>query len=443
MALIHPRSDLFPFQRDKLVPLLVGRRRTAAFVRMGLGKTVSALTALVDLGAPRTLVIAPLRVAARVWPAEAAAWEHTRGLRVNVLAGCDPRQRLVRLGHRSDVDVVNYELLAWLCDQVDLEARYGAVVFDELSRMRHPGARWFRRVRTRTMAIPVRFGLTGTPVGNHYAGLWGEMFAVAGEEPLGPSKALYLAQYFTAYPVGEHAKVWALNHGCDELINERIRPWAFSLDPADAPPLPPVVVNQVHVSLPRHVRDLSARLARELRVRLASGEDLVALSSGTLAQKVRQLAGGAVYLDGARWERVHDEKLDALAEVVDGAQGRPLLVFYWYRHELERILARFPQARALDADAWNRGEIEVMVVHPASAGHGLNLQFGGSDIAWYTLPWPYELFVQGCARLARPGQRERSVVANVLLAGETDLAVLQFLRERAEAEARLSAAVRL
>jgi hypothetical protein len=338
------------------------------------------------------------------------------------------------------VDVINYELFVWLCDTVDLEKRYGAIVFDELSRMKTPGARWFKRMRTRSSKIPIRFGLTGTPVGNHYVDLWGEMYAVGGEAPLGPSKALYCAQYFTAIPVNEYgAKIWSLNHGCADLINARVKPWAFSLDPADAPPLPPVQVNEIYVPLPAGVRKLGNDLAREMRAELASGRELVAVMAGARAAKMRQLASGAVYLEDGRWEEVHSAKMDALEEIIEEQQGRPLLVFYWFRHELERMQARFPQLRTLthgNIEEWNTGKIEVLAVHPASAGHGLNLQFGGSDVVWYSLPW-WELFTQGNGRLARPGQKDPFVMAHVLLAGDGDVAILQHLRECEAAERRL------
>jgi hypothetical protein len=204
-----------------------------------------------------------------------------------------------------------------------------------------------------------------------------------------------------------------------------------------------VQVNPIYVPLPKKVKDISNDLARDLRAELASGKELVAILAGTRAAKVRQMAGGAVYLEDGSWERVHDEKLDALGEIIDEQQGRPIMVFYWYRHELERIKQRFPQARELtDIKEWNAGNIEVLLVHPASAGHGLNLQHGGSDVVWFTLPW-WELFTQGNGRLARPGQREKTVMAHVLLAGETDLAIFQDLKAQEQAEAKLIETVRI
>lgn len=443
---LRPRSSLFKYQAEKAVPRMVEGRQVAAFVPVGLGKTISAATALVDLGMPKTLVVAPARVARRVWWEELRQWEHTKDVRVTNLVGT-PEQRIIRLSHHSEIEVVSYENFAWLSDTVELNSRYGAVVFDELDKMKTPGSTRFKRMRMRSMGIPIRFGLTGTPVGNHYRNLWGEMFAVAGEKPLGPSKVLYDMQYFTAYEIDEYVKGWSINYGAAQLIHERIKPWAFSLDASDAPPMPEVRFNPIHVDLPKSVRDLSDELARELRVQLASGADLIALSSSTRATKVRQMAGGAVYLADGSWEDIHSEKLDALGDIIEELQGEPVLVFYWFKHERERLLKRFPQAREIsekNIEAWNKREIEVMLAHPASAGHGLNLQFGGHNIVWYTLPWSWIFFSQSNGRLPRPGQSSPFVISHVLLAGDGDLAVYEFLlQEAAQAQRDVMEAVRI
>lgn len=437
---MRQRSDLFGYQQNMISRMLVWPQ-TAAFVQMGLGKTIGTLTALLDRGMPRTLVVAPARVAELdVWGQEARRWGHTAGLHVRRIVG-DPKTRRWKLADVStDIDVISYNNFAWLCDEVDLGQRYGAIVFDELSKMKTPGATWFKRMRTRTPRIPIRYGLTGTPVGNHLIDVWGEMYAVALDEPLGPSKVQYAMQYFTAIPVNEHARMWVPNYGAEELIFKRIRPWCFSLNPGDAPPLPGVVPNPISVELPAEVRRLGDELTHELRARLASGEDLVAISSGTRAQKFRQLAGGAVYLDEERWEEVHGAKLAALGEVLDELQGQPVLIGYWYRHERERILREFPQVRelnALNVELWNQGKVEAMLIHPASAGHGINLQGGGHNITWFTVPWSWEMYSQTCARLARHGQRSRFVMSHVLCAGAADVAVLQALHEKKWTDQRL------
>jgi hypothetical protein len=435
---------MFGYQNG-MVDTIVESEQIAAFVNMGLGKTISTLTALLEMDAFPALVVAPARVARNVWRQEAAKWEHTKHLEVVRLTG-DAKSRLADLQTPAHIFVISYENLIWLMENYDM-GQFKAIVWDELSKMKHPGARRFKLMRNRMMDIPIRIGLTGTPVGNHLIDLWGEMFTVAGEKPLGPSKVQFAMQYFTAIPVGEHAKMYLPQAGAQEMIFERIKPWCFSLDPSDAPKLPPVVVNEIELELPKKARDLSAELARELRVELDSGAELLALSSGTVAQKVRQMASGAVYTDlEGRWEEIHTAKLDALEDVLDELQGEPVLCFYWYKHERERILKRFPQARELSdftLDAWNKRKVELMIAHPASAGHGLNLQGGGHNVVWFTLPWSLELWQQSNGRLARHGQASQSVMAHVLLAGDTDDAVLSVLRSKDQMQQALLDHVRI
>jgi superfamily II DNA or RNA helicase len=445
---VRPRSALYPHQVTA-AEKITSTGQVGAFLSVGEGKTASALTALLDLRVEHTLVVAPaLVVEADVWGREARAWDHLRSRVVVPIEGGPAQRKIILDSSGADIEVVSYNLFTWLCDHVDLEERYGAIVFDELSRMKSPGATWFKRMRTRTPKIPIRIGLTGNPKGNHLADLWGEMFAVAGEKPLGPSKVQFMMQYFTAYPVAEHVAVYTPIFGAADIIHEKIKPWAFTMDRGSATGIPPVRMNPIHVELPTAIRDLSEQLASELRVKLASGTDLIALSSSSRAAKVRQLAGGAVYTDdlAERWEPVHEAKLDALQEIVEEQQGEPLLIFYWYRHELERILKRFPNARTVSKEsleAWDRGEVEQLVAHPASAGYGLNLQHGGFNTVWFTLPWSWEMFSQGNGRQARPGQKHPWVNAHILLAGETDRAVLQVLKEKEEAEKMLLKAVTL
>jgi hypothetical protein len=447
---LRPRSSLFGFQAEKFVPALVEKKQAAAFVPTGLGKTGSTLTALVDLGMPRTLVVVPARVAEmRVWTKEAASWEHTQGVRVITLDG-SPKRRVEYLDLPADVNVISYNLFEWLCDHfyMEMEKRYGAIVFDELSMLKHAGSTRFKRVRTRTEGIDIRFGLTASPRGNHLRDIWAEMYAVAGEKPLGPSKVQFDMQYFTAYEIAEHVKGWAVNFGAEEMIFERIKPWAFSLDPADAPKWE-LRLNPIHIPLPKDVEKLSEDLSRDLKVQLASGTELVALMAGTRAAKIRQMTSGFVYTDPVlhTWERIHDHKLDALEELVEGLQGEPAMLGYWYKPEREMILERFPQARELkskeDEEAWNRGEIELLLTHPASVGHGLNLQFGGHNLVWYSIPPSWELWQQLNGRLSRPGQISPFCMAHVLLAGATDLAAFMHLKEKGEGQDRLVRAVEI
>lgn len=442
---LRPRSALYDYQSDKAIPRIVATPGVAAFMGVGTGKTISTLTSLVDRGMPKTLTVAPAKVARRVWHDEAAAWEHTAGVRLNHLGGT-PEQRRLRLHHTADMDTISYELFPWLCEEVDLNKRYGAIVFDEVQKLKTAGATRFKRVRTRTTEIPIRIALTGKPVGNHYADLWGEMYCADQGASLGTSKVLYMMQYFTAYEVAENVKAWSINYGAAGLIHEKIKDRSFSLDPAIGDKWP-IRYNLINVDLPKRVHELSEELARELHVKLDSGTDLLALSSSARSMKMRQMVGGAVYTDVDVWEEVHPAKLDALEDLIDELQGEPLLTGYWYKHELARILKRFPHARQIrtrqDEDDWNAGKIEVALIHPAGAGEGLNLQFGGNNFCWYTMPWSWNFFAQTQGRLPRPGQKSDHVMVHCLMGGGVDEAVLGYIREQEKNDRDTLEAVRI
>lgn len=431
---------------------MVTAKELACFLEPGLGKTGLTLTALHDLGRPRTLVLAPARVAREVWHAEAAQWEHLRGLRVVPAVEQGVRKHLHAsvLCKTNTVVVAAYENLPFLLDAFDLEKHFQAIVFDELSKMKSPGATRFRKLRSVLPKIPIRLGLTGTPVGNHLIDIWGEMYCIAGAKPLGPSVTEFQYRYFRPKARKGHIVLsWETLPGSEAEIHKRIKPYAFTLRPTDAPKLPELRVNEIRVPLPARVAEMSRELAQELSTQLASGKDLTAFSGVVANMKVRQMAGGAVYLDPPTVlgepppkhrgvEHVHDEKLEALAELADELQGQPMLVFYWFKHERDRLLKRFKQAVSIDEkDAiarWNRGEIEMLLLHPASAGHGLNLQHGGHNIAWFTLPYSLEMWKQGNGRAVRHGQKSPWVSAHVLLAGRADEVVLSALHRKRDVE---------
>jgi hypothetical protein len=442
------RSDLYRYQAEKVIPAMVERDHLAVFLNMGMGKTVCSETALLDRGMPRTVLFAPARVVELdVWGRETQDWDHLKGLRVNPIVG-SAAQRKKLLAQPADIDVVSYHNLHWLVDQVDCpEKRWGAVGFDELTNMKHPGARWFRYMRNRMMDIPIRFGLTGIPRENHLRDLWGQMYAVAGDAPLGGSKVGYDMTYFTAYPISEHVKGWSVNHGSEELIFNRIKPWCYHIDPADAPRWE-VRPNRIEVQLPNDIRRMTDELANELETHLQSGTELIALSAGSRMMKIRQLVGGAVYTDpsATAWEEVGTHKLDALEEALDSLQGEPALIVYWYRHEAERIKARFPGIASITdpgaIDLWNARKLDGMLLHPASAGYGLNLQKGGHNLIWYTIPFSYGMWSQTNARLARPGQLSPFVMAHVLEAGSVDAAVFAQLVGKQSGHYRMMDSIR-
>lgn len=438
--------------------------RLAVLLEPGYGKTVVALTALADLGALPALVVAPAQVARRTWQVEAAEWEHLRDLVVEPIVG-DPERRVQLLRGANHVEVVSYENLLWLTDCVDVERRYRAIVFDELSKMKSAGSRRFRRGadrRSRAARVPVRLGLTGTPVGNHLLDLWGELYTVAGPLALGPTFSGYQQQYFQpgAYVNGrpvswvlqgmvQRGKAWthtSRSRDVEREVHRRAAPWCYALPPQPEVRVPPVRVNPIRVEMPEAALRATAELRRQLVTYLDDGLEVEALSAGARAIKLRQIAGGAVYGEGREWGPIHDAKLDALDDLLDELQGEPLLLFYWFRHERDRIAQRLGRRGAVFAaapdsprwmEAWCGRELEVLLAHPQSAGHGLNLQSGGHNVGWYTIPWSRELLKQGCGRLARTGQRAPWVTSHVFLCGDVDERVLVALDQKRETEEAL------
>ena len=438
---------------------MVEKKQIAVFLEPGRGKSAATLTALHDLGRPRTLVLAPMRVAETVWHEEAAQWEHLRGMKVLSATG-DRAQRRACIASDAHVVVLSYENFPWLLDEVDVRKRFSAIVFDELSRMKNVDTVKFRRFRGAVRDLPVRFGLTGTPVGNHLIDLWGEMYMVAGEKPLGPTKGEFVARYFApGATVNGRVVSWRPHPYAQAEIERRIKPYAFALPPSkDAPPMPELRVREMAVPLPAEAERMSEELLETLTTQLSNGVDLETFSRTTAAQKIWQMSGGAVYYEQPtvlgeppsrmkEWAVVHGAKIRALEELVGELQGEPLLVFYWFRHELERILKHF-QGRAVELDSaakialWNKRQIEVLLAHPASAGHGLNLQHGGHHMAWFSLPWGrLEMWRQAVGREVRHGQPSPVVHAHVFLGGKTDRYILADLRRKAEVEDSVIASV--
>lgn len=446
-------------RRDEFYPhqllgsdIAVDRRQVAILIKPGLGKTPTALDAVVRLQPHQTLVVAPAQVVeTRVWSREAALWEHLCHLFVTEVDGPEKfRDTKLMLG--SDVDVISYDLFMWLTDNIKPD-RYQAIIFDELSKMKHPGTKRFKRMKAWTKNMTIRLGLTGSPMGNHWSDLWGEMYAIAGEKPLGPRKQDYLDTYFKQVPNGPGRASWELRRdGSDEQILARIRPYAVSIKKPAGIAIPEVIPVELPLELPARLREQERTLRRELEVELDSGTSIMALNQSKLAMTIRQFASGAVYTgevgDTSQWEVLHDAKMQALSDKVDELQGQPIIVFTWFKHEAVRLQKEFGAVimggggSKLDiADKWNARKIPMLVLHPQGSGHGLNLQKGSSSVYWFTLPWSRELFDQGNGRLARLGQPDALVTAFVPLAGPIDRRVWSAVMRKGEDEARLMESV--
>lgn len=421
------------------------------FLDMGLGKTVITLTAIVELmherfDVGRVLVIAPLRVAETTWTDEAAKWDHTRHLRIAQVLGSE-RQRLAALKASADIWVVNRENVEWLVTQCWRDWPFDMVVVDELSAFKSPKARRFRALRKVRPLIKRIVGLTGTPAPNGLLDLWSQLYLLDEGERLGKTVTGYRGRYFEPAERNGHVVYkWRPKPEAEENIHAKIADLCISMSAADWLDLPERINRTVPVRLSPAARGRYQRLERDLLLPF-EGADVVADTAAVLSNKLLQMATGAVYDENGNAQHVHDAKLDALEDLIEAANGKPVLVFYSYRHGLRRIYDRFPHAQPLGGPevvaAWNAGKIPLLLAHPASAGHGLNLQAGGNIIVWFGLTWNLELYEQANARLDRQGQTGRVIVHHLIAEGTIDEDVMRVLSGKAAGQGALLEAVKV
>lgn len=432
------------------IAFIVDHPIAAILLDMGLGKTVITLTAIDELmldrfEISRTLVIAPLRVARDTWPAEAAKWDHLRHLTVSVMVG-SPAERRAALTRPAHVYVINRENLVWLVDELDGAWPFDMIVIDELSSFKSHQAKRFKAL-TKVRPLAKRaVGLTGTPASNGLMDLFAQFRVLDMGERLGRFITRYREAFFvpdkrSAYQVFSYKP----RPGAEDEIYERIADITMSMKSADHLDLPGLVEVNHTVELEGRERRLYEQLKNEMVVEL-EGREIDAVSAGALSGKLLQLASGAIYDEAGDAVEVHGRKLDALEDLVEAANGQSVLVAYWFKHDRARIEARIPGAVDLkssaDFAAWNRGEIPVALIHPASAGHGLNLQAGGHHLVWFSLTWSLELYQQTNARLHRQGQTETVTVHHLVAAGTLDESVMSALAGKDVTQSALIDAVK-
>lgn len=428
------KAVLHPYQETG-VAWLRERPEAALLLDMGLGKTLITLTALVDLMAlgediGRVLIIAPLMTAKHVWPAEIAKWDHTAHLRCSLVVG-SAAKREAALDQDADIYVINRENVQWLVDLYGNDWSFATVVIDELSGFKNRQSKRWRALRSIRSKIARLWGLTGTPAPNGLMDLWAQMNLIDRGQRLGRFIGGYRERYFDPGRRSGHVIFnWTLKPGAEDAIFRKIGDVALSMRSKDVLDLPARVSNVVEIELP----DLEAyrRFERDQVARFAE-QEITAASAAALTTKLLQWTGGAVYDDEGKPCVVHEAKIDALRAILDEAQGQPVLVFYAYRSELERLCDAFPKARVLDAraeglvEAWNAGDVPLLLAHPQQAGHGLNLQAGGHIIVWYGLTWSLEAYMQANARLDRQGQTETVSIHHLVATGTVDERVLDVL----------------
>ena len=429
------------------------------FLEMGLGKTVATLTAVNEvlynqMESYKVLVVAPLRVAQEVWEAEGAKWDHLRHLNFSLVLG-DQTKRIKALQAKADIYVINRDNLPWLIAFYGSAFPFDWLILDELSSFKDNSARRFKSLRRILPGIKKVTGLTGTPAPNGLMGLWSQVYLLDRGKRLGETITGYREKYFNKKPYGfgytlrTEDKSSVFGEGIYEReIFDNIKDICISMKAADYLTLPDRINNTITVSLDPAGLKAYRQFEKEQVLKLQADKEITAVNAGVLCNKLLQFANGAVYDENQVYHEVHSLKLAALEEIIEEANGESVLVAYNFRSDLDRInkylKAYKPRALKTNADFadWNSGKIQVGTIHPASGGHGLNLQYGGHIIAWFGKNWGLELDQQLPARLHRQGQTRPVIVHDIICAGTMDLDVIAALRSKDTVQAALMKAVK-
>lgn len=446
--------------QNHIIETIVQEPRVAVWAGMGLGKTVSTLTAVKELRkleavTGKVLIIAPLRVAATTWPTEAKKWDHLKDLRISVIAGKTGKARTAALEADADIYTCNYEQIPFIVETLGDDWPFWMIVADESTRLkgfrlRQGGVR--ARALAKVAHKTARFvELTGTPSPNGLIDLWGQMWFLDQGKRLGRSFEAFKNRWFDFWNVGigRFAIKMEPRPYAQEQIQSAVRDICVTVDAKDWFDLKDPIVNNVYVQLPPKAKKLYEELRREMYARLENGEGVEAVSAAALTIKCLQVANGAVYTEddqitfGGSTE-IHDAKLDALESIVEEAAGAPILVAYHFRHDAERLMKRFKKARLLDSDPktieeWNRGEIPMLLAHPASAGHGLNLQDGGNILVVFGHWWNLEEYQQiieriGPTRQAQAGHDRPVFIHHIIAQGTVDELVMKRRESKREVQ---------
>lgn len=408
-----------------------------------------ALSAIFDLTLDsfqirKVLIIAPLRVARDTWPAEAEKWDHLQGLAYSVAVGTEA-ERKASLMQKAQVYLINRENVPWLIEGSGLPFDYDMVVVDELSSFKSHQAKRFKSLMKVRPKVKRIVGLTGTPSANGLMDLWAEFRLLDLGQRLGRFIGNFRETYFI--PDKRNQQVifsYKPKPGAEEAIYRQIADITISMKNTDYLKMPDLVMNEIPVRLFEPEWQRYQTLKDEMVLSL-NGRDIDAANAAALSGKLLQLASGAVYGDEGTVIKIHDRKLDALEDLIEAANGKPVLIAYWFKHDRARILERFP-AEQLDGEKsirrWNAGEIPLALIHPASAGHGLNLQAGGYTIIWFSLTWSLELYQQTNARLWRQGQKETVVIYHLVAKDTIDEDVMAALAKKDAGQAALLQAVK-
>lgn len=443
------KFEPYAYQRVA-IERMINSPRLALYQDMGLGKTVEVLTAIRELRlrwcVTRVLVIAPKMVAEATWTQEAERWDHLKELRIAKVLG-PLQKRIAGLETAADIYIINRENVAWLVDYCRNAWPFDGVVIDESSSFKNPQSKRFKALRRVLHKIKWLVELTGTPAPNGIEDLWAQIYLLDSGERLGRTLTAFREAYFSqdyAHP-GQQYRTYTPLPGASEQVEAKIADICVTMKAEDYLELPEYVEDVVPVMLDTEAKKAYRRLERDMLLEV-DGATITAGTAAVLNGKLLQLCSGAVYGEAGEVVSVHNCKLDAFLEVVEQLGGQHALVFYWYQHERERLIEALSKtglrvrvySGEADASAWNAGEVDLLLAHPVSCGYGLNLQFGGHHMIWYSLPnWELEVYQQACKRLHRQGQQYPVVSHLLVVKGGMDEAVVDALRSKGDVQEHL------
>lgn len=438
-----------PYDYQKYaIDFIVDNKVCALLIDMGMGKssvTLSAIDILIKNNkVKKVLVIAPIRVAKTTWPDEIRKWDHLSNLTFSVAVGTE-KERKDALRRKADIYIINRENVEWLVNKSGFRFDFDMLVIDELSSFKSWSAKRFKSLLKVRPLVNRVVGLTGTPSSNGLMDLWAEYRILDLGQRLGRYITHYREEYFL--PDKRNANIifsWKLKPFAEDLIYERITDITISMKAIDYLKMPELIINEVKVDLDEQDKKVYKALKDDMLVDL-KGAEIDAVNAAVLSNKLLQMSNGAIYDEDRNVVVVHDKKLDALEDLIEQANGKNVLVAYWFKHDLERIKSRFNCREILkDSDIrdWNNGLIQVGLIHPASAGHGLNLQTGGSILIWFGLTWSLELYEQTNARLWRQGQKQNVVIHHIITKNTIDEDVMDALKRKEHTQNALIEAVK-
>ena len=428
---------------------ILAHKVSALFLDCGLGKTITTLTAINELmydsfEISKVLIIAPLRVAQSTWKEEIEKWDHLNLLRYSIAVG-DEKERLKALKQNSDIYVINRENVDWLVTKSGIEFNFDMLIIDELSSFKSHTSKRFKSLLKIRPYFERVVGLTGTPSSNGLMDLWAEFRVLDLGERLGRYITHYRNEYFL--PDKRNGAVifsYKPQTNAEERIYRRLADMTISMKSTEYLKMPELILNELEINLDEEDQIKYKKFKKEM-VMTIQEKEIDAINAASLSNKLIQLANGSIYDEDKKFYEVHNKKLDKLEEIIDSANGKPVLVSYWFKADKERIEKRFKVREIKTADdikQWNKGMIDLALIHPASAGHGLNLQSGGSTLVWFSLTWSLELYQQTNARLYRQGQKDTVVIHHLITKNTIDEDIMKSLKRKDKTQEALMKAVK-